>query len=383
MRQLSQNKFIESAANYGFGAASVAAALSLNLLLDNWMEPRATPLFLAAVAVTAWRGGKYPSLFATALAVFSIDYFFQTPLRAFEASVENVVNTVVFVLVALLISWIDAERKNALRERNRLLTSERQARAAAENANRAKDVFLAMVTHELRSPLNAILGWTQVMRKNKLDAAKTEHALTVIERNSQLQKQLIEDLLDISRVRAGNFRINPRPVALQTVIEAAVETVAPAIAAKRIKLHREFDGQIGQVNADPERLQQVVWNLLSNAVKFTPEEGQIGIRLECAGKSARLGIYDTGAGIGKEFLPHVFDHYRQADETDQAKHKGLGLGLAIVRHLVEAHGGTVAAASAGKNLGATFTVELPLLPVSEAQSAEQTAGGKDVNLEYV
>ncbi len=381
MRQFFQNKFTKTAAANGIGAASVAAALLLTLLLWNWIEPQATPLFLAAVAFTAWRCGKYPSLFATFLAVLSIDYFFNPPLYTFEISVDNAASAAVFTAAALLISWIDGERKHALRERDRLLTSEREARRRAEEANRHKDVFLAMVTHELRAPLNTILGWTNLLGKGTLDAEKTRHAVAVIERGARTQARLVEDLLDISRIRTGKFNIDARPIELCAVIDAAIESVAPAIAAKRIRLHRDFERGIEPISGDAERLQQVVWNLLSNAVKFTREEGQIEIRLERAGTRARLKVYDDGAGIRPEFLPFVFDSFRQSDETGAAKHKGLGLGLAIVRHLVEAHGGTVSATSAGENLGATFTVELPLL--SEITTAELTENEKGASLEYV
>ncbi|MBA3601346.1 MAG: HAMP domain-containing histidine kinase, partial [Acidobacteria bacterium] len=263
-----------------------------------------------------------------------------------------------------------------------LLTSERAARAAAEEANRAKDTFLAMVTHELRAPLNTILGWTNMLGKGMLDAEKTKHAVAVIERGAKTQAQLVEDLLDISRIRTGKFRVNAQPVELSAVVEAAVESVAPAIAAKQIILHKDFGERVGLISGDAERLQQVVWNLLSNAVKFTPEKGHIEIRLERARTTARLTIYDNGAGIPREFLPFVFDSFRQSDETDKAKHKGLGLGLAIVRHLIEAHGGTVTATSAGENMGATFTVELPLL-ADKFHPAKQTESRNDQNLEYV
>jgi signal transduction histidine kinase len=381
MRQTFQNKFIESAATYVIGAASVMAALLLTLLLWNRIEPQATPLFLAAVAVTAWQCGTYPSLFATFLAVLSIDYFFNPPLFTFEISVDNAASAAVFTAAALLISWIDGERKNALRERDRLLTSERKARRDAEEANRHKDVFLAIVTHELRAPLNTILGWTNLLGKGTLDAKKTQHAVAVIERGARTQVQLVEDLLDVSRIRTGKFHINARPIELRVVIDAAIESVASAIAAKRIRLHRDFDDRIGLVSGDAERLQQVVWNLLSNAVKFTREEGQIEIRLTRAGTHARLKIYDDGSGIRSDFLPFVFDSFRQSDEADRAKHKGLGLGLAIVRHLVEAHGGSVSATSAGENLGATFTVDLPLL--SEVCTGGEMEIRKDSNLEYV
>jgi K+-sensing histidine kinase KdpD len=211
---------------YGLSVATVGAALVLTLLLWGWIEPQATPLFLAAVAVTAWRGGVLPSLLATALAVLTVDYFFNPPVGTFEASVDNAASAFVFVLVALLISWIDAARRQALRERDRLLASERQARAEAEAANRAKDHFLAMVTHELRAPLAVILGWAQMLKEenqeqsrggNKeqtksLDAASRIRALEAIERNALVQKHLVEDLLDVSRITSGKFRVEMRPL---------------------------------------------------------------------------------------------------------------------------------------------------------------------------
>jgi len=369
MQPFTRARQFETAWHYGLGVTAVVVACLLTLLLWRWIAPHATPLFLAAVAITAWRGGAKPSLLATTLAVLTIDYFFNPPLNAFEFSVDNTASAVVFVTVALLISWIDARRKQALRERDVLLVSEQQARVEAERANKAKDQFLAMVTHELRTPLSVILGWTRLMRKELSDSSPNARALEAIERNAHLQKQLVEDLLDVSRIAAGKFRVDLRPIELVSVIEAAIETVLPSLAAKRIKLHADYDHAASFVNADPDRLQQVVCNLLSNAVKFTPDEGQIEVRLERAGEHARIVVYDTGAGIRREFLPFVFDRFRQADHATN-KHGGLGLGLAIVRHLVEAHGGTVRAASAGEGLGSTFTVELPLLNRSTWQKIE-------------
>lgn len=371
----------ETAASFALGMGTVAAALALNLILGNWIEPRATTLFLAAVVVTAWLGGKYPSLFATILAVLAIDFFFVPPLYSFELSFENAVNAVVFVGVAFLISWIDDERKRAVKERDLLLESEREARCAAEEANRAKDEFLAMVTHELRSPLNAILGWTQMLKKETLDRTQTSRGLDVIERNTRTQVQLVEDLLDISRIRAGKFRVSAEPIDLCPVVDDAIESIAASLAAKHIRLLRNLDEQIGKINGDGERLRQIVWNILSNAVKFTPEGGQIEVRLTRANNHALLKIYDNGAGISPDFLPFVFDSFRQSDEGGKAKHKGLGLGLAIVRHLVEAQGGSVRAHSEGIGLGATFTVELPLLAATS--STEKTHSGDGANLEYV
>jgi signal transduction histidine kinase len=368
MGRAARAKLIEVTWRYGLGVATVGAALLLTLLLWRWIAPQATPLFLAAVAVTAWRAGVLPSLLATALSVFTVDYFFNPPVGGFEVSVDNTASAFVFVMVALLISWIDAARKRASRERDGLLASEQLARAEAEQANRAKDQFLAMVTHELRTPLAVILGWTRMLkgehegREDALDTASRIRALEAIERNALVQKQLVEDLLDVSSITNGKFRVEMRPTNLVSVIETAIDTIAPSFAAKRIELHTEYDPEIGHIDGDADRLRQVLWNLLSNAAKFTPEGGHVEVRLERAGGSARLVVHDTGAGIPREFLPYVFDRFRQADEVLSGKNGGLGLGLSIVRHLVEAHSGTVHATSAGQGLGSTFTVELPLLP---------------------
>ncbi|HYP02338.1 MAG TPA: HAMP domain-containing sensor histidine kinase [Pyrinomonadaceae bacterium] len=375
MRQGARANLFEVIWRYGLSVATVGAALLLTLLLWRWIEPQATPLFLAAVAVTAWRGGVLPSLLATALAVVAVDYFFSPPVGAFEASVDNAAGAFVFVTVALLISWIDVSRKRALRERDRLLASEQQARAEAETANRAKDQFLAMVSHELRTPLAVILGWTRLLKDEvgeqgraengeqakALDATARMRALEAIERNALVQKNLVEDLLDVSRITNGKFRVEMRPINLVPVIETAIETVAPVFVAKRIKLHAEYDREAGFIHGDADRLQQVMWNLLSNAAKFTPEGGQVEVRLERAGGYARVVVHDTGAGITREFLPHVFDRFRQGDDVLTRRSGGLGLGLAIVRHLIEAHSGTIHAKSAGEGLGSTFTVELPLV----------------------
>ncbi len=367
MPRVARSKLLEVMWYYGLSVATVGAALLLTLLLWRWIEPQATPLFLAAVAVTAWRGGALPSLLATLLAVVAVDYFFSPPVGAFEASVDNAASAFVFVMVALLISWIDAARKKALREREELLASEQQARAEAETANRAKDQFLAMVTHELRAPLAVIRGWARMLKREdgaqgkSLDAESRMRALEAIERNALVQTHLVEDLLDVSRITTGKFSVEMRPTDLVSVIETAVEAITPSLATKLIKLHAEYDHDASFIKGDADRLGQVMWNLLSNAVKFTPEEGQIEVRLERAGHCARIVVRDTGAGISREFLPHVFDRFRQADEVLSRKHGGLGLGLAIVRCLVEAHSGTVQATSAGEGLGSTFTVELPLL----------------------
>jgi PAS domain S-box-containing protein len=242
-----------------------------------------------------------------------------------------------------------------------LLLREQQARAQAEAANRMKDEFLATLSHELRTPLNAVLGWTAMLRMGKVGEEMAPHALEIIERNARLQAQLIEDLLDVSRIITGKLRLTVQPVELWSVIKAAADIVRPAADAKGIRLELLLDAHAGPVSGDPQRLQQVVWNLLANAVKFTPKEGRVQIRLERVNSHVEIIVSDTGEGISDEFLPHVFDRFRQADSTYTRRHGGLGLGLAIVRHLTELHGGTVTAQSNGAGQGATFTVKLPII----------------------
>ncbi|MEH2260270.1 PAS domain-containing hybrid sensor histidine kinase/response regulator [Nostoc sp.] len=263
------------------------------------------------------------------------------------------------------------DRKLAEQECDRLLNCERTARQQAEIANKIKDEFLAVLSHELRTPLNPILGWSKMLRTRKFDEKTTNHALETIERNAKLQTQLIEDLLDVSRILQGKLNLNICPVSLVMVVEAALETVRLAAQAKSIQIQTVFDPNLGQVMGDPNRLQQVVWNLLSNAVKFTPTGGQVEIRLMEADNQAQIQISDTGKGISLDFLPYMFDYFRQADGTTTRTFGGLGLGLAIVRKVVEMHGGNVQAESLGEGLGATFTVELPLLVRSEQVRGEE------------
>ncbi|PPS40985.1 PAS domain S-box protein [Chroococcidiopsis sp. TS-821] len=245
------------------------------------------------------------------------------------------------------------------RDRERILQQEQAAREAAEKANRIKDEFLAVLSHELRSPLNPILGWTKLLQSGKLDANTTAQALATIERNAKLQTELIDDLLDVSRILQGKLTLNIRPIDLVSVVEAAIETVSLAATTKAIAIQTTCDANI-EVAGDPNRLQQVVWNLVSNAVKFTPSGGQVAVCLTRVGTQAEIRVSDTGKGIASQFLPHVFDYFRQEDSATTRQFGGLGLGLAIVRHLVELHGGTVTADSPGEGRGATFTVRLPL-----------------------
>jgi PAS domain S-box-containing protein len=249
----------------------------------------------------------------------------------------------------------------------------RQAREAAETANRVKDEFLANVSHELRTPLNAIMGWTHLLTRGKLDEETYARGLETIARNASAQNQLISDLLDVSRIISGQLRFESGVVDLIQVIEAATETVRPAADAKGIVLHAELEQGAGLVSGDSMRLQQIVWNLLSNALKFTPKGGHVTVRLKREYSNVVIVVSDTGEGISPEFLPYIFDRFRQAESTTKRQHSGLGLGLAIVRHLVEAHGGTIRASSVGGGKGATFTVTFPLLAVDRDGIAAEHA----------
>ncbi len=279
----------------------------------------------------------------------------------------------------------EAERAREAAERQRLLKLEQKARAQAEAANRIKDEFLAVLSHELRSPLNPILGWTNILRTRKCDEKTTSRALEIIERNAKLQTQLIEDLLDVSRILQGKLSLNISPVNLTSTIEAAIETVRLAAQAKSIQIETVFEPNVGLLAGDGNRLQQVVWNLVSNAVKFTPPGGRVEVRLSVVHGSSfmvhgneqltinnyvQIDVSDTGKGINPDFLPHVFDYFRQADSTTTRTFGGLGLGLAIVRHLVELHGGIVQVESPGEGQGATFTVKLPLMTTHSETNSE-------------
>lgn len=239
------------------------------------------------------------------------------------------------------------------------LVGEQMARAEAETANRMKDEFLATVSHEIRTPLNAIMGWSHLLRSGSLDAATTERAIETIDRNAKSQAQIIEDILDVSRIITGKLLLNNEQVDIASVINAAIDSVQLAIDSKDLQLEVTHDPMARHTIGDANRLQQVVWNLLGNAIKFTPTGGRIELRVERDEDNLQIQVIDNGQGIGGEFLPYIFDRFSQADGTTTRKHGGLGLGLAIVRHLVELHGGTIKAESGGLGLGATFTVHLP------------------------
>lgn len=262
-------------------------------------------------------------------------------------------------------------RKDFDHERESLLARESSARSEAERANRMKDEFLATLSHELRTPLNAILNWCQLLRYEKGDGAQVETGLNIIERNSRTQVQLIEDLLDMSRIVSGKVRLDVQSVDLATVVRATIETVQPSAADKRIQLSSVLDPMAGPVRGDPARLQQIIWNLLSNALKFTPEGGHVHVAVERMNSQVEISVRDSGIGISPEFLPFVFDRFVQADASSSRRHGGLGLGLSIVKNLTALHGGTVSAESQGSGQGATFRVRLPLPAL--AQASDPTA----------
>jgi signal transduction histidine kinase/CheY-like chemotaxis protein len=264
-----------------------------------------------------------------------------------------------------------AERKQAEQERAQLLIREQAARAEAEQANRTKDEFLSTLSHELRTPLTAILGWSHLVRTSEFDAAFMARAFETIERNARSQSQLIDDLLDVSRIITGKLSIDLRPVTLSKVIEAALEALRPSFEGKGVKFETVFEPGPSLISGDANRLQQVFWNLFNNAVKFTPEGGRVSILLRKKQGRVEVVVSDTGIGIKPEFLPYIFDRFRQADGSTTRQHGGLGLGLAIVRHLIEIHRGTIAVQSEGKDQGSTFIVSLPLALAKAENGGDQ------------
>jgi signal transduction histidine kinase len=262
-------------------------------------------------------------------------------------------------------------------ERRLLLEREQQARLEAQAANRAKDEFLATLSHELRTPLNAIMGWSRLLSTGHLDEPTTRRAIEIIERNTRLQAQLIEDLLDISRIVTGKLRLEFRAVPLRGVLEGALDALRPTADARKITIDSDLAAADEAMLCDPARMQQVIWNLLSNAIKFTPEGGRVDLSAIRTNGSIVITVRDTGTGIDPEFLPHVFDRFRQQDPATTRRHGGLGLGLSIVRHLAELHGGSVAAASEGRGRGSTFTLTVPVAPLRTEQIVMQRPHADD------
>jgi signal transduction histidine kinase len=316
-----------------------AAELNLRLLL------------LAGVMFSSWFGGLGPGLLTTIVTSLTIAYSFAPASGLRSIDVDHFVRLVEFIIVALLITFLNDRRRRAQRRAE-------LAHAEADLANRAKDQFLATVTHELRTPLTAVLGWANVLKLGQNDKTFPSRALEAIERNARKQQELIDDLLDISRITAGQLHLDTCPIDLADVIDAAIEVVQPAMNAKGLRLRTSLSDDSATVIGDDRRLQQVLWNLLSNAVKFTPEGGVIEIDLEYTGSHARIIVRDSGTGIEPALLPHVFERFRQGEQSKK-RHGGVGLGLAIARELVELHGGTIEARNSECG-GAEFRIQLPL-----------------------
>lgn len=287
----------------------------------------------------------------------------EIPIEDSGAPIKNPAGKMIGVIVVF---HDVSERRRGERELEQSLEREQIARRQAEAANRLKDEFLATVSHELRTPLNAMLGWANMLRSGRLDQATASRALETIERNGRSQSQLIEDILDVSRIITGKLHIKVQPVNLLAVIETTIEVIRPAADAKEIRLQVILDSNAGPISGDENRLQQVIWNLLSNAVKFTPKGGQVEVRLQRIHSHVEVIVSDSGKGIPEEFLPYVFDRFRQQDSSMTRAFGGLGLGLSIVRHLVELHGGSVSVFSKGEGEGATFTVNLPVMLAHES-----------------
>lgn len=310
---------------------------------------------IVAILVTTY---NFYAVVATVPIILIIGFTYQTYLKNLETSSEQA--EAARVHVDELSKYI-AELKRSEDARGQLLIRAERARAEAEAANRIKDEFLATLSHELRTPLTSLLGWACVLRGEEHNEALLTQGLEAIERNARVQAQLIDDLLDVSRIVSGKLHLDVRPLEISSVIQAAINVVRPAANAKSIRLDYRTQPGLGVISADSARLQQIIWNLLSNAVKFTPRGGRIDVRIGEEGSYAKVTVRDSGQGIEAEFLPRVFDRFRQADSSTTRNFGGLGLGLAIVRHLVELHGGTVWAESDGIDKGATFSVKFPLL----------------------
>jgi signal transduction histidine kinase len=348
---------------YIVAVLAFALACFLTLLLWPLKEKGAFILFLAAVSLSAWYGGVSPGVVTTALSAIAGTYIFLPP--NYSLLVEDLgssLRLMEFLLVSALIITLSGLRRSALRLAE-------VARAQAEKANRAKDDFLAMVTHDLRTPLSAILGWTQMLRKDPSEGTRTR-AIEVIERNARSQQHLIDDLLDVSRIINGTLRLELNEVNLNEVVKAAIDVLRPAADEKNIHVKTMLDAGSGHVLGDARRLEQVVWNLLSNAIKFTHKGGHVTVQLDNMFTYVRLTVSDTGKGISEEFLPYVFDRFRQEDGAEKLRQGGLGLGLTIVSRIVEMHGGTAQVESGGIGRGTTFTVRLPLAASQESGSVD-------------
>jgi signal transduction histidine kinase len=347
----------------------VAAAVCVNFLLVRFIEPSSAPMLFAAVLLASWQGGWGPGLLATILATLADDYFFVAPLNSLDFNTAVEIRLVVFLAVSTLTSYLTSKRREALEERDQSLALEREARAAAENANATKDRFLAATSHELRTPLSAILMWSDVLTQQHLPDVSRE-GVEAIRRCAEAQKRLVDDLLDVARLHTGKLRLEPESMNLASAIEQAITAERPMATAKNIDLTLSLDhSEEVRVWADRARLHQVVMNLLGNAVKFTPEGGKINVNVAYVSPSpnATIRVTDNGHGIEPQDQAHIFDQFWQAGNSKKHPGDGLGLGLSIARDLVNLHGGRIRVESEGLNRGATFIVDLPLIPPSSTK----------------
>jgi len=365
LRRLLSARYDVEAAGDGETAWAMASSQGFDLVLSDVMMPKLDGFGLLKTLRADEKTRTIPFILLSARAgeesrVEGIgagaDDYLVKPFSAREllARVESHLN----------LQRVRRESEEALLE---MMAREKKARASAEVANRIKDDFLAVLSHELRTPLNAIVGWTHLLKNGKLSEKDRERGIDVIDRNATAQREIIDELLDVSRIVSGKLKLDPKPVELQGIVEAAIDAVRPAAQAKNIEIVTSIDPNAGLIMGEAVRLQQVIWNLLSNAVKFTPKDGRVEVRLRSVDKDVEVVVSDTGEGIETEFLPFIFERFRQADSSSRRTHGGLGLGLSIVRSLVEMHGGQVRAESDGKEKGATFTLTLPLMALSDLE----------------
>jgi signal transduction histidine kinase len=357
-------RFVRAVWRYIPGAAAVILLVWISQLLRKYWGLNVDPTLLIILTLIAasWYGGLGPGLVVAALFEGLLDYFAYPPKDMTRFAVVALNRGLLFFCLALFTSARRAaEHKlhEQQRELEKALGRERAARAEAEAANRVKDEFLATVSHELRTPLNAMVGWAALLTHREVDEATARRAAETIERNARVQANIVEDILDVTRIAAGGLRVTMRSLQLGPVIQDALETIRPLAKEKALTVEAELQNNV-VIAGDADRLRQIGWNLFSNAVKFTPPGGRIDVTLRRTDGDAELKVRDTGIGIPADFMPHLFERFRQADPSMTREGTGLGLGLALVHHLVELHGGAVTAESEGKDRGATFVVKLPL-----------------------
>ncbi|MGH9410354.1 MAG: sensor histidine kinase [Vicinamibacterales bacterium] len=368
-------RFWLAAARYAGAAAAFFLLLGAMLAGERvGVRLDLTPAIILLLIGSAWFGGFGPGLLIAVLFEATIDYFGRAGAAHPRQFATTIVNR---LLLFVAVVWFASSRRTAerrLRMQQRSLEEtlgrERTARAEAEAANRSKDEFLATVSHELRTPLNVIVGWAAMLARHNLSADAAQRAADAIERSAHTQTRIVEDLLDASSMAAGRLRIKPQRVLIAPVVEEAIETMKPAAAAKRLIVDVSLQQTIA-VMGDPDRLRQIAWNLISNAIKFTAPDGRITVRVDGEGTMARISVADDGIGMAREFLPHAFEPFRQADGSMTRDQGGLGLGLAIVHQLVDLHGGTVSAESAGVGKGARFVVNLPTASAAGSPAAPE------------